>query len=179
MSLSNIILIVITTLLVPVTGAAQAINQDSSLVTFELSNLGINTVEGTIMGFEGIVLFDDGDISKSSFEVCIDPASVNSGISSRDKALLEEEYFNVERYPDICFESDNIIQMEAGFLSIGILTLKGISREVSIPFISKENILTGAIEINRSDYGVGPKSGFLVGKTIELKIICVLQTNNP
>ena len=175
---SNFTLTIVLALSISTTGAAQDINKDSSLVAFELSNMGFNTVNGTIKGFEGDVLFDAGDISNSSFDVCIDPATVNTGISARDRALLEEEYFNAERYPRICFRSDEIIKTGEGFLSTGTLTLKGTSREVSIPFVSKENKLTGTLEINRTEYGVGPASGFLVGKTVELKIICVLETND-
>jgi polyisoprenoid-binding protein YceI len=166
-------------LAIPVKGFAQVINADSSLVTFELSNLAVNTVEGTMKGFEGEVLFDAGDLSKSSFDVCIDPATVNSGIEARDKALLEEDYFDTERHPRICFQSDDIIMTEEGYLSRGTLTIKGISREVSIPFVAEGNRLTGAFEIKRTDYDVGPSSGFLVGKTIELEIICVMHAHHP
>ena len=179
--LSSIEFILIVSLLLslPVTGISQIINKDSSLVTFEISNLGINTVNGTIKGFNGRVLLDTVDISNSLFQVCIDPATVNTGISARDRALLEEDYFSVERYANICFKSREIIKTEEGFLTIGALTLKGISREVSIPFTFEEHKLTGSLEINRSEYGVGPKSGFLVGKTVKLRILCVLDTNDP
>jgi polyisoprenoid-binding protein YceI len=175
---SVIIFLIAVTLSIPITGATQVINNDSSSVTFQVSNLGINSVEGTFAGFEGTVLFDEKDLSNSSFKVCIDPATVNSGIAARDKSLLEEDYFDVERYPSICFSSDDIIETEEGFLSKGTLTIKGISKEVSIPFVSKENKLTGSLEINRTAYGVGPSGGFMIGKTVELKIICVLETNN-
>jgi polyisoprenoid-binding protein YceI len=163
----------------PFTVKTQIINSDSSLVSFRISNLGINTVDGTIEGFDGTILFDTGNMNNSIFQVCIDPATVNTGISARDKALREEEYFSVERYPLICFKSENIRKNEDGFLTNGTLTLKGTSRQVSIPFISEENKLIGSLEINRSEYGVGPKSGFLVGKTVQLKIICVLEPNSP
>ncbi|MCB2222011.1 MAG: YceI family protein [Bacteroidetes bacterium] len=179
MKLSSLIYIITLALLAPITGSAQAINQDSSMVTFELSNLGINTVEGTITGFEGIVFFDADDLSESIFDVCIDPATVNSGIAVRDRALLEEDYFGVEIHPQICYRSDQIVKTKEGFVSNGTLTMKGISREVSIPFVSKGNELTGSLEINRTDYNVGPANGFLVGKTVNLTIICVLETNNP
>jgi polyisoprenoid-binding protein YceI len=179
LSLKNLFLSVTLLLAIPITGASQIINEDSSLVTFKISNLGINTVDGSIKGFEGTVRFDTVDISKSLFQVCIDPRTINTGISARDEALQEDDYFSAERYPRICYKSENITKTEEGFLSIGTLTLKGISREVSIHFFSEGNKLIGSFEINRSEYGVGPKSGFLVGKTAQVKIICVLEPRSP
>lgn len=178
-SIHHFILVLIIALSNPFRGTSQDINKNSSLVTFEISNLGINMVDGTIKGFEGSVVFDPEDMSKSSFRVCIDPATINSGISARDEELLEEDYFNVEKYPGICFSSDDIIKTDEGFLTTGTLILKGVSREVTIPFVVQDNRLKGSLEINRTDYGVGPSGGFLVGKTVELEIICVLETSNP
>lgn len=177
-SIHHFILVLIIALSNSFSGAAQDINKDSSFVTFEISNLGINMVDGTIKGFEGTVLFNSEDMSQSSFQVCINPATINSGISARDEELLEEDYFSVEKHPRICFISNEIVKTEEGFLSIGTLTLKGISREVSIPFTAEGDKLTGSFEINRTDYDVGPTSGFLVGKTVELEIICVLNTTD-
>jgi polyisoprenoid-binding protein YceI len=179
LNLGNFLLMISISFLFPIKGTTQIINKDSSLVSFKISNLGINTVEGIIKGFDGTVLFDTKDMGNSSFNVCIDPATINTGISARDRALLEEEYFNVERYPRVCYKSEKIIISEDGFLSVGTLTVKGTSRKISIPFVSEENKLTGSFEINRSEFGVGPKSGFLVGKTVELKIVCVLENPSP
>jgi polyisoprenoid-binding protein YceI len=177
MRFSSLISIVIFVLSNAFTGAAQDVDRDGSFVAFEISNLGINLVDGTFRGFEGVVLFDATDLSNSSFEMCIDPATVNSGNSSRDKSLLEEDYFHVARYPSICFKSDTVVKTGDGFLTTGILTLKGTSSEVSIPFTAEGNRLKGTIEIDRTEYGVGPSGGFLVGRTATLTIVCALESD--
>jgi polyisoprenoid-binding protein YceI len=154
----------------------QEIDTLNSFVSFEVSNFRVNTVEGKLTGFEGDVLFDEQDLENSYFNVCVDPGTINTGIEMRDEHLLEEDYFDVSRHPRICFRSGSISPYEDGFLARGILKMKGIAREVNIPFKrSEEHVLWGNFEINRLDHGIGPSGGFLVGKTISISIYCAFK----
>lgn len=154
----------------------QEIDTLNSFVSFEVSNFRVNTVEGKLKGFEGEVLFDEQDLESSYFNVCVDPGTINTGIGMRDEHLLEEDYFDVARHPRICFRSESISPYEDGFLAGGVLNMKGIAREVNIPFEwSGENVLRGNFEIYRLDHDIGPSGGFLVGKTISISIYCALK----
>jgi len=157
-------------------GYAQQIDNQSSVVNFRIGNLRINTVSGTFTGMQGTVKFDTEDLVNSSFSVCIDAASVDTGNNRRDRHLREEEYFDVERFPDICYVSDIITQTDEGFITRGKLTIKGITRIVSIPFKKDGNTLRGTLSLNRLDYNVGDGvSTFLVSNPVELEIIYVIQ----
>ena len=79
------------------------INTDESRVNFRIGSMRINTAKGAFTGMQGIVQFDPQNLAESSFSVCIDAASVDAGNNQRDKHLREEEYFDVVRFPDICY----------------------------------------------------------------------------
>ncbi|MEM1321569.1 MAG: YceI family protein [Bacteroidota bacterium] len=154
---------------------AQSIDSEASKITFEISNMGLNTVEGTFGGMNGTVQFDSQNLANSRFDVCISAESVNTGIDKRDKHLREEDYFAVAQYPNICFRSSTISQTAEGFVAEGTLTMRGVSKEVRIPFTFANKTFNGTLTVKRKDYNIGPGGGFMVGKTVEMEIICVLK----
>lgn len=151
------------------------INAGESQISFRIGNMRINTVSGTFTGMTGNVNFDEQNLAGSSFSVCIDASSVDTGNSRRDKHLREEEYFDTERFPTICFVSDAISRTENNFVTRGKLTIKGVTRIVSIPFVKEGNTLRGTFSLNRLDYNVGEGvSTFLVSNPVEVTIRSVL-----
>lgn len=154
----------------------QRIDSEASVVNFRIGNMRVNTVNGTFTGMRGTVQFDPLNLSGSVFSVCIDPATVNTGINRRDRHLKEETYFDVERFPSICYVSDIISTSEQGFVTRGRLTMKGITRNVTIPFIKEGNTFRGMLTLNRLDYNVGDGvSTFVVSNPVELEIICIIE----
>jgi polyisoprenoid-binding protein YceI len=74
------------------------------------------------------------------------------------------------------FKSEDVKKTgENQYQVTGKLTIKDVTRGVSMPFTVDDNQLTGSLTINRHDYKVGENQGnFGVGKTIEVKVICVM-----
>ena len=73
-----------------------------------------------------------------------------------------------------------VIKTEDAFITKGQLTIKDITKNVSIPFTVEDNgdskILKGDIEIERLDYNLGTDQGsFLVNKTANVTIVCILK----
>ncbi len=155
---------------------AQTILTEKSTVNFSIKNLAINTVKGSFGGMKGEINFDRENLSDASFNVCIDANSINTGITKRDEHLRKEDFFDVEKYPTICFTSTNIINSKMGYTARGNLTLHGVTKEVTIPFTIKGSTFVGNIEILRKDFGVGANyGGFTVGKTVKIEIICMTE----
>lgn len=154
---------------------AQTINTEKSEVSFKISNLGFSQVEGTFSGMNGTLQFDVTDLSNASFNVCIDPSSVDTGIESRDGHLLKEDYFNTEKHPTICFVSSSISKTNKGYKAKGQLTMKDVTKEITLPFTFNNNEFTGNITINRLDFNIGPNGSFMMGKTTDLEIRCVVD----
>ncbi|MFW5687910.1 MAG: YceI family protein [Bacteroidota bacterium] len=165
----------IACLFIPLQAYNQQINTDESKVSFRIGNLGVNTVKGTFTGMSGDVNFDEQNLGQSSFSVCIDASSIDTGVTRRDEDLRDEKYFHVAEYPEICFVSDNISRSDDGYRTRGELTLKGVTRSITIPFEKEGNILRGSFSLNRFDYNVGEGVGtFLIAETAEVTIECVL-----
>ncbi|MEL7148857.1 MAG: YceI family protein, partial [Bacteroidota bacterium] len=132
----------------------QSINTDESKVSFEVSNMRFNTVEGTFSGMTGTIQFDPTDLSTASMDVCVDASSVDTDNKKRDEHLRKDDFFDVEKYPTICFKSSSVTKTSSGYEVRGMLTMHGISKEVSIPFTFTEDTMSGNLSIERTDYKV-------------------------
>ena len=76
-------------------------------VEFVIRNLWYN-VKGRFTEIEGVIVLDEDDITRSSVTATIKARSIDTGNKSRDEHLLKAEFFDVEKYPDIKFESAGI-----------------------------------------------------------------------
>jgi len=156
--------------------SAQEINVKSSKVTFDLTNMKVNTVSGSFMNMSGNVKFDVNDLENSSFDVCIDASTVNTGNKKRDNHLKNEDFFEVEKYPEICFKSEAITKYQGNFVTKGKLSMHGVTKEILIPFTFDGKTFKGAFKINRLDFKVGEStSEFSVSNEISIAVSCELQ----
>ncbi len=131
-------------------------------VTFVIKNLGINT-KGEFTGLKGAINWNEDSCAESKFTVTVATNTVNTGIDSRDNHLKKEEYFDVEKYPDIRIVSNSITKTDNGFVMNSTLTIKDISKTVSFPFMATKKpdgsyLFSGKFTINRRDFGVGGNS---------------------
>lgn len=140
------------------------IEASKSKVSFKIKNSGL-TVNGTLTGISGTIVFDPKSPSTSSFNIKVDVSTINTGINARDNHLKKEEYFDASKYPYIQFVSKQITAVSGGFEVKGTLTVKGKSKDISFKFTFKEfqstSAFEGSFDINRLDYGVGTSSWVL------------------
>jgi polyisoprenoid-binding protein YceI len=170
------ILILGLTILATSIASAQQIDTQKSVISFDIGNLRINTVSGTFKGMSGTVEFDPANLSNSNFNVCIDVSTVQTGNNKRDQHLKESDFFDLKNHPQICYQSGEISKTETGYETTGKLTIKGITRIVTIPFTYQENLLKGSFTVNRLDYNVGENTGtFMVSNPAEVTIKAVLK----
>ncbi|MTI38384.1 YceI family protein [Fulvivirga lutimaris] len=143
----------------------QAQNQElSGNVSFIIKNAGLN-VDGNIGGIQGAVIFNEQQPSQSKISVTIDPTTIDTGIGLRDKHLKKEDYFDVDQYPAIKMQSTAIVKKGDVYEGIFELTMKGVTKELTIPFtVSKENNqlhFKAIFELDRLDFNVGGNSWVL------------------
>lgn len=156
--------------------AQQSINQEQSEVKFNITGGGFFKVKGNFTGMQGDFNLDTANLESANFKVCIDAASINTNNEKRDAHLRDPDFFNVEKYPEICFASTTVTKTETAYLTTGELTLHGITKTVEIPFTYSKNKFTGNLTINRLDYNLGEDFGsFRVGKEANITIICVVN----
>ena len=123
------------------------------------------------------ISFSPDDLTSSVFDVSIDASSINTGNNKRDEHLRKKDYFDINRYPQICIKSTEIMKTASGYKLIRVLTINGIVNEVEIPFSYSKNQFSGNFKLNRFHYKIGEDTGsFLVGQEISISIICVLNS---
>lgn len=136
-----------------------------SSVKFAIKNLGI-TVNGTFSAIKGAITFDPAKPNNAVFNLSVDAATLNTGITARDNHLKKEDYFNVNKFPLITFLSTKVSASgkESIFIINGSITIKDITKNISFPFtIAAQQsgyLFKGEFKLNRRDFQVG--SGSLV-----------------
>ena len=144
-----------------------------SEVSFKIRHLLAKT-SGRFTKFSGTVKVDTADISKSSVEVTIEAASINTDNADRDKHLKSPDFFDVEKYPTITFKSTSVKEVVKGKLEVtGDFTLHGVTRRITFPITNAgtqpgmqpgtvvAGFIDGALTINRNDYGIKTFPGVL------------------
>jgi polyisoprenoid-binding protein YceI len=156
-------------------------------VTFSVRHMMVTNVRGTFTKVSGTVTLDDKDVSKSSLEITIDPASVDTRNEKRDAHLRSPDFFDVAKYPTITFKSTKVVAEGKGHLKVtGDLTLHGVTRPVTLDLEGptaevkdpRGNAKMGAsatTKINRSDYGMKlgmpmATGGFVVSDEVPIAI---------
>jgi polyisoprenoid-binding protein YceI len=134
----------------------------SSAVTFKVKNAGI-TVDGTFSGLEAEIRFNPLKPEEAHIKASVSSATINTGTAMRDNHLRKPEYFDAEKYPKITLQSVKVEKTgPVTFNGTFKLSMKGISREVIIPFtfmkLPEKTEFKGTFSINRRDYGIGGSS---------------------
>ena len=161
------------------------IDTNHSTVGFSVSIMdGLSRVNGKFTDFTVTLTNDEKDITKSSVNVVIKAASINSGIPARDTHLRSADFFDAEKYPEITFQSKRIEKKGKQLFALGTFTMHGVSKEITLPFqitgvnkdpVSKKMNLgySAQIVINRREFGINwthPKVPNFVGDNVEIEI---------
>ena len=146
----------------------------------------ITKVRGSFNDFTGTVTVPEGGISGAKAEVTINASSIDTRNADRDGHLKSNDFFDMENHPQITFVSTAIAPNGNGGVDVtGDLTIKGITKSVTIPF-SYEGTATdpfgnlragfeGTTVIQRSDFGLSwnaalETGGVLVSEKVTLEI---------
>jgi polyisoprenoid-binding protein YceI len=129
-------------------------------VEFHVKHLGIATVKGKFRKFEGTLeVTEEGARGYGTVKT----ASVDTGEPQRDDHLRSADFFEVDRYPEITFDSTAIrAGGEDEFEIEGDLTIHGVTRSVTLqatlegtetdPQGNDRVGLSVRTQINRSDF---------------------------
>ena len=90
----------------------------------------VTKVRGSFTDFSGSLTLDGANPAGSSAEVTVQMASVDSGTPDRDAHLTSADFFNVETFPTMTFQSTAVKQDGEEFVIIGALTIKDVTRPV-------------------------------------------------
>ena len=157
-----------------------------SEVAFSVKHLMISTVRGRFSGVKGSIFLDTEDVSRSSVEVEVDAATIDTREEKRDGHLRSPDFFDVETYPTITFRSRRIEPVGGDrFKVTGDLTIRGVTREVVLdvteegrgrdPWGGERVGFSATGKIDRRDFGLTwnqalETGGVMVSNEIKLSI---------
>lgn len=149
----------------------------------------VTKVRGQFNEFDGTIEVDANDPTKSSAELVIQAASIDTRNAERDAHLRSNDFFAMDEYPEIRFVSTAIEpgDDEDHFRVTGDLTIRGVTKSVTFdleftgaaidPWGNIRIGLEGSTVVNRKDWGVSwntalEAGGVLVSEnvTIEFEI---------
>lgn len=161
-----------------------ALDPTHSELQFKIKHLMISTVSGQFNLFKATVETEDNDFAKSNvhFEAAVDSISINN--EQRDAHLKNGDFFDIEKYPAIIFDSSKMEKIGADEYKLyGTLTMRGVSKQIVLNAefggITKDpwgNTRTGfsvSGKINRQDFGmsfgaVTETGGLLLGDDVKI-----------
>jgi polyisoprenoid-binding protein YceI len=139
------------------------IDPNHSSVNFSVTHMVVSTVNGRFATYEGKIVYDEKDPAKSSVNVTIQTASINTDNQSRDNHLRSADFLDAQNNPTITFQSKSVEKKGDNYVAHGTLTIRGVSKSVDLPFELKGPVDTGkgkimgvhaGLTINRKDYNV-------------------------
>jgi len=120
------------------------IDASRSTLNFALRHFVVGEIRGTFGRWGGTLLLDPADLGRSSLQVWIDLASVDTGSAERDAHLRSPELLDVARFPRADFRSSDVaLRADGDAVVSGRLTLHGVARDIELTVISQG---TGAHE---------------------------------
>jgi polyisoprenoid-binding protein YceI len=157
-----------------------------SQTSFTVRHLVISNVRGEFQKFSGAVQLDDKDLSKSSVDVTLQAASIDTSNADRDKHLRSPDFLDAEKFPTIAFKSTKVEKAGDGKLKVtGDLTMKGVTKpvvlavegptaEIKDPWGNARRGLSASTTINRKDWGLTwsktVEAGPVVGDEVKIQI---------
>jgi len=166
--------------------SAWDIDPTHSGVHFAVKHLMVSTVRGEFGKVAGSIDLDPEDITRSRIHAVIDAASINTRKAQRDVHLRSPDFLDVERHPTIEFRSTRLTRTGEGFEAAGDLTIRGITRPVTLrvetsetelidPFGNLKRGASASARISRKEFGLEwnvalETGGFLVGDEVKIEI---------
>lgn len=135
-------------------------------IGFSVTHFTISEVEGFFRTFTGTVESASADFSDARVTLSIPVKSIDTQEPGRDQHLLNSDFFEADRYPEITFKSTGLRPLgERLFLMTGDLTMKNVTNPVELevrfqgiipkdPFGNTKAGFKVTGSVNRKDWGI-------------------------
>ena len=157
-----------------------------SSINFHVRHLMVSKVHGRFAKWEGNLLLDEEDLTRSSLEVTIDASSIDTKEDKRDGHLRSPDFLEVDKFPTITFKSTQIKREgDDRYLVNGDLTIHGVTKSVTLeveggdrvadPWGGTRTGFSARTSISRKEFGLTwnmalEAGGFLVGDKLDINL---------
>lgn len=157
-----------------------------SRLGFVVRHAMVTKIRGSFRSFSGELHIDGTDPTESWVRVTVEMASIDTGEPDRDAHLRSDDFFAVDRFPEMTFHSTSIRELgEDHYTMTGPLTIRDVTEEVTLdvgftgaaldPFGNLRLGFEVAGTLRRADWGLSwnvplDTGGLLVSDKIMLDI---------
>ncbi|MCM2333830.1 MAG: YceI family protein [Anaeromyxobacteraceae bacterium] len=156
-----------------------------SAIHFFVRHMVISKVHGRFAKWTGVLQLDEQDLTRSSVDVTIDAASIDTQVADRDAHLRSADFLDVAKHPEIRFTSRRIEKAGEGYRVVGDLSLHGVVKEVVLsaefagvgkdPWGNMRAGFSAKASLDRREFGLVwnaalETGGVLVGEKVEIAI---------
>jgi polyisoprenoid-binding protein YceI len=138
--------------------------------------------KGAFRKFTAAVDFAPDALANSRLDVQIDLNSVDSMDKDRDTTIRGSDIFDVAHFPTAHYVTRSVAKTAAGYTAVGALTLRGVTKDVTIDFQFLPSAagakLEGGGKLKRLDFGAGQgdwKSTEWVADAVNIRFSLVLK----
>lgn len=152
-------------LTLPAAAQAPELSAQAWTVDHAQSRLGFAAVSdgegfgGQFGQWDAQIAFDPANLGASSATVTVAMASVTTEDTTKAATLQEDAWFAPSLFPHAVFKTVAIRAQGDGYVADGTLTIRDVSKEVSLPFdlaIEGDTArMNGKLDIDRKAFGVG------------------------
>jgi polyisoprenoid-binding protein YceI len=171
--------------------ATFAIDPAHTDVLFSAKHMMVTNVRGTFTDVSGTIDIDETEPTASTADLIVKAASVDTGFAARDTHLKSDDFFGVERFPDIRVISTKV-QPKGGndFVVTADVTIRDVTKPVDfeVEFLgfyvgmdgSRRAGFSARAKVNRKDWDLNwnvalEAGGWLVGDQIKLEVDVAVQ----
>ncbi|PZR39224.1 MAG: hypothetical protein DI538_07425 [Azospira oryzae] len=122
-------------------------------------------------GLKASISFDKEHPEKSKIQASIDATTVDTGVELMTAHAKEESVLDTDHFPVITFQSSSVRKNSTGYEVTGMLTLKGITKDINFPFTFDKDTFIGTFSIAAKDFNINREGAVPSGQIkIELTI---------
>ncbi len=119
--------------------------------------------KGKFKRFAVTLDFSPDNPATGKLDVVVEMASLDTGDKERDDTLKSADLFAADKFQQAHFTSTQITRTANGYDAVGKLTLRGVTRDIHVPFSFRTaseqgqsvGYLLGKTSLKRLDFGVG------------------------
>ncbi len=165
------------------------IDRQHSSIKFSIPYLKIMKISGRADDYFGTIIYDKADITRSSVEIVIRAASLNTAMAVMTSDLHSSFWLDVDQFPSMTFKSTRIEKHSDRYVAIGPFKMHGVTKEIEMPFSIVEDpaeatkrqrliVAMGPVTVNRTEYGIAKVSSRL-GQEVEIEALLLLKPERP
>jgi len=110
-----------------------SLDQRFSSIDFSVRNLGLFASEGAFRRFETRLVLNNSHPDRTKISVAVDAGSVDMPWHQAADMLRSADFFDVQRYPEVRYQSSSVQELAPGHFTIrGLIQIRGVTQPLTL-----------------------------------------------